>query len=226
MAEQLSFDLPGKPALGREDFFVAPSNSLAVAMVENSASWPSGKLILTGPAGSGKTHLAHVWAAQTGAAIVQASDLKAESVPDLSLANIVVEDVPLIVADPAAQDTLFHLHNLTLANGHHLLMTGMGAPRHWALPLPDLQSRLEGTQTVGLEAPDDTLLAVVLAKLFADRQITPKPDVIPFLVTRMERSFEAAQTLVATLDRATLDQGRSLTRRFASQLLGDGENSA
>ncbi len=226
MAEQLSFDLPGKTALGREDFFIAPSNALAVAMIENSQSWPSGKLILCGPAGSGKTHLAHVWAGQTGATIVQATDLTADIVPDLSGFSLVIEDVPLIASSPDTQDALFHLHNLALANGRLLLMTGMGTPRHWAMTLPDLQSRLEGTQTVALDAPDDALLAAILAKLFADRQITPRPDVIPFLVKRMERSFEAAQRLVAALDHAALAEGRSLTRRFASQLLGADDNSS
>ncbi len=226
MAEQLSFDLPGKTALGREDFFVAPSNALAVATVENSKSWPSGKLILCGPVGSGKTHLAHVWAGQTGATIIPATDLTADNVPDLSGSSLVIEDVHVIASNPDTQDALFHLHNLVLASGHLLLMTGVGTPRHWAMSLPDLQSRLEGTQTVALDAPDDALLAAILAKLFADRQITPRPDVIPFLVNRMERSFEAAQRLVAALDQAALAEGRSLTRRFASQLLGADDNSA
>ncbi|WP_050929368.1 DnaA ATPase domain-containing protein [Aestuariivita boseongensis] len=220
MAEQLSFDLPGKTALGREDFFVAPSNALAVAMVEDSRNWPSRKLVLTGPAGSGKTHLAHVWAAQSGARIVTAADLAGQDIPALAQTSVVVEDVPRIAGDTTAQDALFHLHNLVLANGHALLMTGQGTPRHWALSLPDLQSRVEGTQAATLETPDDALLAAVLAKLFADRQITPRPDVIPYVVARMERSFEAAQRLVADLDRAAMAEGRSVTRRLASQLLG------
>ncbi len=226
MAEQLSFDLPGKTALGRDDFFVAPSNALAVAMVEDCANWPARKLILSGPTGSGKTHLAHVWAAQTGAQIVAAADLDQADIPQLSQAAVVVEDVPEIAQDPAAQDALFHLHNLTLANGHVLLMTGCGAPKRWRLSLPDLQSRVDGTQTAILEPPDDTLLAALLAKLFTDRQINPKPDVIPYLVARMERSFEAAQRLVAQLDQASLAEKRDLTRRFASQLLGAEDNSA
>ena len=226
MAEQLSFDLPGKTALGREDFFVAPSNALAVAMIEAAATWPSRKLVLVGPAGSGKTHLAHVWAAASGAQIVGARDLARADIAQLAAGPVGVEDVEQIAGDPEAQDALFHLHNLVLANGHALLMTGQGTPRHWAMSLPDLQSRLEGTQCATLEAPDDTLLAAVLAKLFSDRQIAPKRDVIPYLVTHMERSFEAAQRLVAGLDRAALTEGRSINRRLASQLLGAGDKSA
>lgn len=220
MAEQLSFELPGKTALGREDFFVAPSNALAVAIVEDSDHWPSGKLVLSGPAGSGKTHLAHVWAAQSGARIVCADQLGTADVPELASSDMVIEDVPAIASDKKAQDALFHLHNLLLAGGHRLLLTGQGATRHWGLSLPDLQSRMEGTQRATLEPPDDLLLSVVLAKLFADRQITPKADVIPYLVKRMERSFCAAQGLVDQLDRASLSAGRSLTRSFAIQVLG------
>lgn len=226
MAEQLSFELPGKTALGREDFFIAPSNALAVAMVENTSTWPARKLMLVGPAGAGKTHLVHVWAAQTDARIVAARDLAGADIPALASGPVAVEDVERIAQDGTAQDALFHLHNLVLANGHNLLMSGQGAPRHWGLTLPDLQSRLDGTQIATLEAPDDTLLAAVLAKLFTDRQIAPKPDVIPYLVKRMERSFEAAQQLVARLDHTALAEGRSINRPLARQLLGAGDNSA
>lgn len=220
MQEQLSFDLPARTALGRQDFFVAPSNRTAVALVEDSRSWPGGKLILSGPAGAGKTHLAHVWAAQTGAGLIRATALHEVDVPRLASGHLAIEDVPAIARDRAAQNTLFHLHNLVLAHGHRLLLTGRGSPRHWDLDLPDLQSRMDGTQTASLEPPDDQLLAVVLAKLFADRQIMPKPDVIPYLVTHMDRSFDAARDIVDRLDRASLREGRNLNRRFVSQLLG------
>lgn len=226
MREQLSFDLPARTALGRDDFFVAPSNHVAVALVEDSQLWPNGKLVLCGPEGSGKTHLAHVWAAQSGARLISATELTEAEVPALAAGPLAVEDVPLIAEDSAAQNALFHLHNLILANGHRLMLTGRGSPRHWHLGLPDLQSRMDGTQAAQLEAPDDHLLSVVLAKLFADRQITPKPDVIPYLVTHMDRSFGAAQSMVDRLDRATLQQGRGLTRRFVSQLLGGTGKSA
>lgn len=226
MPEQLNFDLSAKTALGREDFFVAPSNALAVAMIEDHANWIGGKLILCGPAGSGKTHLTHVWAALTGARLLAAQALTSADIADLADGPVAVEDVPDIAGDQAAQQALFHLHNLVLANGHTLLMTGRGAPRHWGLTLPDLQSRIDGTQTATLDPPDDQLLSVVLAKLFADRQITPKPDVIPWLVARMDRSFEAAQRIVDQLDRASLTHKRNLTRSFVRELLGPGGDTA
>ncbi|WP_299944387.1 DnaA/Hda family protein [uncultured Ruegeria sp.] len=218
MATQLSFDLPSKTALGREDFFVSPANALAVAMI-SATSWPGNKLVLSGPAGSGKSHLAHVWAAETGGRIVQAVDLRYEDVPELAQLPVAVEDIPLIADDPEQQKTLFHLHNLILADGRALLMTGRAAPNLWHLPLADLQSRVEGAHHVALEAPDDALLGAVLAKLFTDRQLNPGPDVIAYLVKHMNRSFETAANMVTELDRVALDEKRDITRSLAVRLL-------
>jgi chromosomal replication initiation ATPase DnaA len=225
MTGQLSFDLPAKPALGRDDFFVSPANALAVAMIDVSENWPGGKLVLTGPLGSGKTHLAHVWAEQVGARIVRAADLMARDVPDLARGPVAVEDVPEIHDDPEAQETLFHLHNLVLAEGHRMLMTGQSAPKLWRMSLPDLQSRVEGTPQVALDPPDDRLLAAVLAKLFSDRQMNPKPDVIPYLVDHMDRSFAAAAAIVAKLDTVSMNEARPVSRALAVRVLGDETES-
>ncbi len=218
MAMQLSFDLPSKTALGREDFFVSPANALAVAMI-SATSWPGNKLVLSGPAGSGKTHLAHVWAGETGGRIVQAAALRYDDVPDLARGPVAVEDVPVIAADAEQQKTLFHLHNLVLAEGHALLMTGRTTPKLWHLPLADLQSRAEGAHHVSLEGPDDALLGAVLAKLFTDRQLNPGPDVIAYLVKHMNRSFETAARVVEQLDEIALTEKRDITRALAVRLL-------
>ncbi|NOD34667.1 MULTISPECIES: DnaA ATPase domain-containing protein [unclassified Ruegeria] len=218
MARQLSFDLPAKTALGREDFFVSPSNALAVAMI-SATSWPGNKLVLSGPAGAGKTHLAHVWAAETGGQIIQAADLRYDDVPDLARGPIAVEDVPMVAGDLEQQKTLFHLHNLVLAEGHALLMTGRLAPKFWELPLADLQSRVEGAHHVALDPPDDALLGAVLAKLFVDRQLNPGPEVIAYLVKHMDRRFETAANVVAQLDHLALAEKRDITRALAVRVL-------
>ena len=219
MAEQLSFELPVKPALGRGDFMVAYSNAMALAMIEATDAWENSKLVLIGPTGAGKTHLAHVWAGAMGGRIVQAVNLAQADVPGLAIGPLVVEDVPLIAQDLDAQTALFHLHNLMQAAGHPLLMTGTSEPHHWALSLPDLQSRIDASGVATLDAPDDTLLAAVLAKLFADRQLMPRPDVIPYLILRMERSFAAARDVVVAMDEAGLSRHAPLTRALAAQVL-------
>ena len=219
MAEQLGFDLPGVPALGRADFMVAPSNAMAVSLIENWQNWPDGKLLLCGPEGSGKTHLTHVWAAQSDAAVVEASDLATADIPALIQRPVAIEDVPDLAGNRVAQTALFHLHNLAIAERQPLLLTGVGEPTRWPIDLPDLASRIGGTQTASLQAPDDALLTAVLAKLFTDRQIAVKPQFLSYLTRRIDRSFASAREVVALLDAASLAQKRPLTRAFARTVL-------
>lgn len=219
MSEQLSFDLPARAALGRDDFFVSPSNALAVAMIDTTESWSNGKLILVGPEGAGKTHLTHVWASQLGARIIRAAELSEDAVPELLQTPIAVEDVDEIAGNRALETALFHLHNLAGAEQKPLLLSARRAPQRWALTLPDLASRLQALQIAQLDPPDDALLSALMMKLFADRQLNPAPDVLPYLTTRIDRSFAAAQNIVAALDKAGLDAKRPLTRAFAAAVL-------
>ncbi|MEO0937939.1 MAG: chromosomal replication initiator DnaA [Pseudomonadota bacterium] len=216
--EQLSFDLPARPALGRADFMVSPGNALAVAMIEGWQSWPGARCALIGPKGAGKTHLTRVWASLAGAEVLAAAALTEEDVPCLAAAPVAIEDVPEI-AGTSVQAALFHLTNLCAAQGTPLLLSGGPEPVHWGLTLPDLASRVAALPVAALGDPDDALLAGVLAKLFADRQLTPRADVIPYLVAHMERSFVAAGEIVAALDAAALAQKRAITRPLAAALL-------
>ncbi len=219
MPQQLSFDLLTKTALGRDDFFVASSNAAAVAMIEGWQGWPSRKLVLIGPSGAGKTHLAHVWAALADAQIIEAGDLASADIPALATSNVAVENAASVAGHDEAEQALFHLHNLTLAQGNSLLLTATCEAHLWGLSLPDLASRMQGTAAVALNEPDDTLLSVVLMKLFADRQLNPTPDVLPYLARHMERSFDAARRVVDALDAAALAQGREINRKLASDVL-------
>ena len=219
MPEQLNLSLPVRTALGRDDFFVSPGNTMALGLVESWPNWPGCKLALIGPTGAGKTHLVHVWAALSDARIVASTDLHVDNIPLLANRPIAVEDVPLIANNFDAQNALFHLHNLVLAEGHTLLVTGEGDPAHWGLALPDLQSRMQGTTVARLEQPDDMLLGVVLAKLFNDRQLVAHTDTIPYLVKHMDRSFQAAQNLVSHLDQLSLSEKRPITRALAKRVI-------
>ena len=192
---------------------------MAVVMMENWDQWAGRKLALIGPAGAGKTHLAHVWAAAAGAKIVSATELVNADIPTLCQTAIAVEDIPLIAGDRAAEQALFHLHNMVLAEGHHLLVTADLPVLAWGLTLPDLLSRMQGTQSVTLDQPDDRLLAALVAKMFADRQLMPSPETISYMVSHMDRSFDAAGDLVARIDRAALDQKRPVTRSLAIEVM-------
>jgi len=217
--QQLNFDLPCITALGREDFFVSPANDAAVAMVEAWQEWPAHKLALIGPASSGKTHLAHVWATLAKAQMISATRLSRADIPALAAGNVAVEDVAGIAGIAKAEAALFHLHNLALAEGNSLLLTATRPPNFWRLRLPDLASRMSATPVATLEAPDDRLLSAVLIKLFTDRQLAPTPETIPYLTRRIDRSFIAARQIVEQLDAASLQSGRSINRALAAQVL-------
>ena len=220
MAGQMAFDLGAPVRLRREDFFVAASNAQALQAVEAWRDWPGGKLVLVGPKGSGKTHLAHVWATAAEAVVVAGGALAAVDVPSLG-PRVVVEDAHAVAGNPGAEAALFHLHNLILPEGR-LLITASAAPRDWGLGLPDLVSRMQAASLARLEPADDGLLSAVLVKLFADRQITVPPNLIAYLVPRIERSLLAAAGVVAALDAAALAQGRPVTRTLAAELLDKG----
>lgn len=218
MSRQLAFALPSAEAMTRGAFFVSPVNALALAALDGWRDWPLGKMLLVGPAGAGKTHLAQIWAAEVGAVMVQAKALAAADLPAVAArGRVVIEDAERVAGDALAEAALFHLHNL-LAEGA-LLVTAAAPPRDWGLALPDLLSRMQALPLTRLEAPDDALLSAVLVKLFADRQLTVAPNLIAYLVTRMPRSISAARALVADLDASALAAGRPVTRALAAEVL-------
>lgn len=219
---QLPLGLPIRTALGRDDFLEAPSNALALRAIEDRGGLPGGKLVLTGPSGAGKTHLAHIWAAQEQALAVVpdrlASDLS--DILSASPAAVVIDDADTL-ARGLGEEALFHLHNHLQATGGALLLTARGPVRDWGLVLPDLASRLNAAAHVALAPPDDALLAAVLVKLFTDRQIRVQPALIDYLLPRMERSLAQARTLVALLDQRAMALGRPVTRALAQKILAE-----
>ena len=219
MGTQLTLDLALRPALGRDDFLVATSNSAAVALVDQWPHWPAHAALILGAAGSGKSHLAHVWQGRTGAHIAPLSALTIETVPAfLATGAVVLEDA---TPENIPETALFHLLNLAKANDGHVLLTATMAPEGWGITLPDLRSRLVAIPTVTIAQPDDALLRGVLVKLFADRQIAIDESLVNFLLMRMPRSLGFAREIVARIDEAALEQGAEVTRPFVRRVLQD-----
>ena len=221
---QLPLELELRPALGRDDFLVAPGNEVAVAWIDRWPDWPGPALALYGPPGCGKTHLCQVWRAMSGAVQADAAALDANQPPDLlGAARACVLDgaEAALGTDAERERRVLHLYNLLSERGGHLLVTGRDAPARWACALPDLGSRLAAMTAARLAAPDDALIDAVLVKLFADRQLRVGGEVVRFLSARMERSFEAARALVAALDRAALADRRAVTVPLARRVLAE-----
>ena len=216
MAKQLILDLPVRTALGRDDYFVSAANETAVERLDDPGGWPNAKMVLVGPKGAGKTHLSQVWAVAEGGRVIAAAEL-----PSFDLASVAT---PLAIDDvdrtpEIAEETLFHLHNHMAHIGLPLLLTASEPPARWALRLPDLASRMQASDIVRINAPDDALLTAMLVKLFTDRQLAVTPSLVPWLVERSERSFASIQRIVGALDMASLSEKRAINRTLAAEVL-------
>jgi chromosomal replication initiation ATPase DnaA len=218
MPRQLVFELGHRTARGRDDFLVAPSNEDAVALIDAWPHWPGPAVALSGPQGSGKSHLAEVWRQMSGAERFDAQVLERADVPALvASGTLLIEDVGVLSDE--AERNLFHLLNLVKEEGASLLLSARDAPARLAIRLPDLASRLNALPHAELGTPDDALLAGVLVKLFDDRQLRVSEALIAYLANHIERSIAIARDVVAELDRASLSGKRAITVPLAVKVL-------
>ncbi len=211
MGRQLRLELDRVLRPSRSDFVVSECNAAAVRALNAWPQWHAGALALVGPAGSGKTHLATVWAQEVGA------------VPWSPIDAVEAAGPPVLLEDAEGRvpgETLFHLINAA-AQGRTLLLTARTAPASWPSPLPDLRSRLNGMQVAELDEPDDAVLTTVLAKLFRERNIRPPEDLVPYLLRRIERSVPKAREIVARLDEEASAEHRPVSRALARRILED-----
>jgi len=216
----LALDLPHAESLSREDFLEGSANSAALTLVESWPDWPNRIMMLVGPEGSGKSHLATIWAERAGARSTAAQALTAAAVPGaLATGALVVEDLTPGSFDERA---LFHLINLAREDEAYVLFTGRAAPAAFAVELRDLRSRLRAVPTVTLLPPDDTLFRALIVKFCADRQMCIDANLVGYLANRIDRSSAAARRAVERLDGEALRLGRPVTRALASEVLRDG----
>jgi chromosomal replication initiation ATPase DnaA len=212
---QLALALDHAESYARDDFLTGPCNERPFQLICSWPDWPAKALALIGPEGSGKTHLATVWAALAGARVISARGLRDADVPSaLATGALVVEDAAVGADDRA----LFHLINLAREDNASLLFTARSAPATWPVAIPDLLSRLRALPVVTLQAPDDAMLRAVIVKVAADRQLALDESVVAFMAARIERSFAAARGAVIALDNEALRQRRAPTRALAAEM--------
>ncbi|WP_075290360.1 DnaA regulatory inactivator HdaA [Pararhizobium arenae] len=214
-SEQLPLAFGHEPQTGRDDLLVSDPLSAAISIVDNWPNWPSPVVILAGPVGSGKSHLASIWREKSEAVDIHPTAGSDASV--IAAANAVLfEDADRRGFDDTA---LFHVINSVRENGSYLLITSRLWPMSWPVELPDLRSRLKAATVVEIGEPDDELLAQVLVKLFADRQLFIDDKLVAYIVARMERSLDAAQKVVEKLDHLALARGTRITRTLAAEVI-------
>jgi chromosomal replication initiation ATPase DnaA len=214
---QLALALPHAESLSRDNFLEGPANAEGLALVDRWPDWPNRIMLLVGPEGSGKSHLAAIWAEQAGARSTSAQALTAAAVPGaLATGALVVEDLKPSEFDERA---MFHLMNLAREDEASVLITARLAPSAFEIELRDLRSRLRAVPMVSLLPPDDALFRALIVKFCADRQLAVDETVVSYLATRIERSFAAARHAVELLDTEALRLGRPVTRALAAELL-------
>lgn len=221
---QLPLDLGHGTAYSRDDLVVSASNTEAATLVDRWPDWPAPVVVLAGPAGSGKTHLAEIWREAADAVTIEVGKI-AQGAAAFDGRPVLIDDIDADVFD---QQGLFHLINSVRGAGSHLLLTARRFPAAWGTTLPDLASRLKAAATIEIHEPDDMLLAGVITKLFADRQVEVEPHVVQYLVRRIERSLATAMRVVERLDRMALEQKARITRTMAADAVsamdeGQGE---
>ncbi len=217
--EQIPFDLGHRAALGREDLWVSQANSGAVAWLDKYPDWPAPALVVYGPPASGKTHLARVWQKTTAALDVTPENINdLRGINDFPLASI-IDDAERFIGDIETETGLFHAYNRAKEEGAHLLLTAEHAPKEWNFTLPDLKSRLLAAPAVAISAPDEQLMGIVLVKLFSDRQIFVPQEVVQFIVSRIERSFEALRNVAEAVDKKALAEKRPVTVPLVREIL-------
>jgi len=220
---QLPLPLDSLPRYGREDFLVGKPNEAAFAYLERWPRWLAPAALLIGPEGSGKTHLAAIFAEQSEAQVMRADRLTRETVPLLAQARaLVLEDADRFPPEEAA---LFHLLNLARETGVFVILTARDVPENWGVKTPDLLSRLRREPRLELHEPDDALLGALFLKHFADRQIALEAAVARYALARIERSYAGVQNLVAALDRESLIRKKPVTRALVAEVLGEGASA-
>ncbi|WGS17685.1 MULTISPECIES: DnaA/Hda family protein [unclassified Bradyrhizobium] len=216
---QLALALPHEERLTRDDFLEGPANEAALTLVDRWPDWPNRIMLLVGPEGSGKSHLAAIWAEHAGARSTSAHALTADAVPGaLVTGALVLEDLRPSDFDERA---MFHLMNLARQDDAFVLLTARVPPSAFEIDLRDLRSRLRAVPTVTLLPPDDQLFRGLIVKFCADRQMTVDEQIVSYLTTRIERSYAAVRQAVELLDTEALRLGRPVTRALAAELLRD-----
>lgn len=221
-ARQFTLDFEHRPSFSGDDFLVAPANRTVIDWIDRWPDWPNPALAISGPRGSGKTHLTHVFISHSNATSVDLKNLKTTEIRPIVLDHpaLVLDDIEEI-AGTEAEETLFHLLNVVREESCFVLLTANAPPARWTVELPDLRSRLNAIPHAAIELPDDTLMAALVVKLFRDRQLRIDTSIVDYILARAERSFDGIRATITQIDATALRERRNITIPLIRRVLDD-----
>lgn len=196
---------------------VAEANRDAAKLLTDWRAWPHGALAISGPPGSGKTHLASAWALEVGARQISPMTTPEDAAASFREAGgcILIDD-----ADGARDEPmLWRLLDLARAEGGAVLLVGDKPPSAWPVQTPDLRSRLASLPVAKLGEPDEALMDVVLRRICREKFIQLSDDAAKYLVRRLPRTFAAAQAWAAALDEELVRGAKPVTTVIAKRAL-------
>jgi len=219
-SKQLYFEMPNKQALGIEDYIITDSNNFAFDLIVKMVKGEINFALISGPPYSGKTHLSKIL-------IKNARNYKTLYF-DRDYQNLlnrfedsdffILENIDNVKHDKF-EEKLFHIINLAKENNKKLLMTSRKPISEIDLNLEDLKSRLNSILEAKIKEPDDQLMELLLIKIFNDKQLKINPNIIDFLLSRLERSYESINLFIEKIDKFSLEKGKKITIPLINDLL-------
>lgn len=212
-----------------EDFVVGP-NAMALSAVRHLLEESGGILFLSGPQGSGKSHLLnalchaarHSGLAAFYIALKRLPEEAAAGLEGLQMLNLVcVDDLDRVAGNPVWEHALFRCFNEVREAGGRLLVSSSKPLSALPIGLPDLASRLAWGVRQALLPPDDAGKLEILQQRARTLRIEVPLDVQQYLLRYGRRDIASLLTALERLKDAAFADKRKITVPLAREVLGE-----
>ena len=216
MVDQLIFNFPSKKIYLNEDFYVSPSNQEAYDFVNSWPKWLKRIVNVYGPPGSGKTHIASIIKKKTTVLKINSSSLEENIINEFKLKEVLIIEN---LNEKISENVLFSIWNVALQDNKYLLITSRNSINNYKFKLKDLNSRVKSCLSIGIKLPSDSLISVILAKNFSDKQIKVDKRHLDYIIKRVDRSYEKISEFISILDKYSLKKGKPVGLKLIKQVL-------